>query len=166
MTTTVYVWRTFSNTSRKFGGFGHVALGVGPHYLSFWPPEHHGKEQSFSYAFEEDLARCGCKPDRKIPISGLDEKAIIRKWQSLSAKSFDNIEFNCCTMAAQLLMFGFEKTMDSASIGKFLKIYGRLIAQPVRSWTRLASYGYREFLVHSPGELENLADWMAHMARD
>lgn len=166
MTTTVYVWRTFSNSSRKFGGFGHVALGIGAHYLSFWPPEEHGKKQSFSYAFQEDLARCGCKPDRKITIPGLDEKAIIRKWQTLSTKSFDNIEFNCCTMAAQLLMFGFEKSMDSATIGKFLKRTGRLVSQPVKSWTRLASYAYREYLIHSPGEIENLADWMADITRN
>lgn len=165
MTTTVYVWRTFASSSRKFGGFGHVALKVGADYLSFWPPEDEEERQSYSFAFQEDLERCGRKPDREIPIKGLDEPAILGKWEELSSRAFDDFDFNCCSMAAELLKFGFNESMDAAPMGKFFKRLGRISLQPVNSLARVLSHELRtELFVHSPGEVENLAAWLADIA--
>jgi hypothetical protein len=178
MTTSVYIWRTFgdsprlpgmrrltSSSSRSvvsdlIGGFGHVALKVKSHYFSYWPPDDRTEKQSFSFSHQEDVQRCGRAQDRVIAINGLAEQKMIDKWRAWSTETFDEFEFNCCTVTSRLLMLGYtESHLDSARtvVRRMLRVYLR----PISSFTRPLSYYGRELTIHSPGEVEKLADWLA-----
>ena len=76
------------------GGSGHVAMQVGIHYISWWPPEEAGSKYSLSLSLEEDTDRIRRKPDRSIRINNLNEEEMLSEWKKLSSRSFDNIYRN------------------------------------------------------------------------
>lgn len=173
MTTSVYVWRSFagsagratgatgsslSRISRLLGGFGHVATQVGYDYLSWWPGEDDGEDGSPSYSHDEDLQRCGRKPDRVIAIRGLAEDKMIKMWEELTARPFDAFDLNCCTVTARVLVEGFEQS--EGGFGEDMGRLWRIVKQPARSTWVMVRHGWREELVHSPGEIEELAGWL------
>lgn len=183
MTTTVYIWRSFSENGRNaairarraagqrdylpglgeaLGGFGHVAMQVGIHYISWWPPEEAGSKYSLSLSLEEDTDRIQRKPDRSIRINNLNEEEMLSEWKKLSSRSFDSIYRNCCSVAACLLAQGWTESFDSPS--KAIKRYWEMMSHPARAYWVLLRFGIRQVTIHSPGEVEEFAEWLREAA--
>ena len=109
MTVTVNIW------NRGADGVGHAAVDVGGRYCSFWPGADGYSDKntvrkdrvpSTTNNFNEDLRDEGRRPDVQIQFEGLNERAMLRKWNELKVEKYSFSKTNCSTVVAKMLESG------------------------------------------------------------
>jgi len=117
----VYVWLPKQENSQKY--VGHASLLVnGFSYISWWPAEE-PSELRKDYSpirnrnYDGDVQGEGRKPDCNIDLTGLDERSILRWWQSFGLMNgnqelqgplppYNILGQNCSTVVAKALKIG------------------------------------------------------------
>jgi len=129
--------------------------------MSYWPK--HKKPEGYSYDYDDDEATCG-KAHCTIEIQHLSEPAMVASWERETAKPFDDLKHNCCTVTAVILREGYNASFTSegfwTSTGRFIKRGFRVATSPYKSFTTMAKNELREVLVWSPARIEDYAKWL------
>jgi len=109
MTVTVSIW------NRGEDGVGHAAVDVNGRYCSFWPggdgysDKNAVQKQSVrsaNHSYNEDLGAEGRYPDVQVQLEGLNERAMLQKWDELKGERYSFAKTNCSTVAAEMLKAG------------------------------------------------------------
>lgn len=111
MVATVYIWNKDAQ-----GGVGHAAIDVSGSHCSFWPGGNgYDQKNAITKArvpsynmpdYNSDVASEGRHADHAITIHGLDENAMMRKWNEIKNQSYSFGDRNCAACVADLLKAG------------------------------------------------------------